>query len=49
MKNDDKNDLFLMVAEQTAEIVWLCGEVKALRRRLDKRRHVRFSRFITYV
>ena len=48
MKNDDKNDLFVMVAEQTAEIAWLCGEVKALRRRLDKRRHVRFSRFITY-
>ena len=33
-----KNDLFVMVAEQTAEIAWLCGEVKALRRRLDKRR-----------
>ena len=48
MKNDDKNELFVMVAEQTAEIAWLCGEVKALRRRLDKRRHVRFSRFITY-
>ena len=48
MKNDDNNELFVMVAEQTAEIAWLCHEVKALRRRLDKRRHVRFSRFITY-
>ena len=38
-----------MVAGQTAEIAWLCDEVKALRRRLDKRRHVRFSRFITYL
>ena len=38
-----------MVAGQTAEIAWLCGEVKALRRRLDKRRHVRFSRLITYL
>ena len=38
-----------MVAGQTAEIAWLCGEVKALRRRLDKRRHVRFCRFITYL
>ena len=44
-----KNELYLMVAGQTAEIAWLCGEVKALRRRLDKRRHVRFSRLITYL
>jgi ubiquinone biosynthesis protein UbiJ len=44
-----KNDLFVMVAQQTAEIAWLCDEVKALRRRLDKRRHVRFSRRITYL
>jgi hypothetical protein len=31
-----KNELYLMVAGQTAEIAWLCGEVKALRRRLDR-------------
>ena len=29
--------------------VCLCDEVKALRRRLDKRRRVRFSRRITYL
>ena len=44
-----KNDLFVMVAEQTAEIAWLLREVKALRRRLDRKRRVRFSRFITYL
>ena len=44
-----KNDLFVMVAEQNAEIAWLCDEVKALRRRLDRQRRVRFSRFITYL
>ena len=44
-----KNDLFVMVAQQTAEIAWLLREVKALRRRLDKRRHVRFSSLITYL
>ena len=49
MKNDDNNELFVMVAEQTAEIAWLCGEVKALRRRLDRRRRVRFNNLITYL
>ena len=44
-----KNDLFVMVAEQNAEIAWLCDEVKALRRRLDRQRRVRFSRFIAYL
>ena len=44
-----KNDLFVMVAEQTAEIAWLCDEVKALRRRLDRHRRVRFSSLITYL
>ena len=44
-----KNDLFVMVAQQTAEIAWLLREVKALRRRLDKQRRVRFSSRITYL
>jgi|TARA_B110000977_G_C10768384_1_gene373635 hypothetical protein len=44
-----KNDLFVMVAQQTAEIAWLLREVKALRRRLDRHRRVRFSSLITYL
>ena len=46
---NDKDELITMIQTQTMEIKWLIGEVKQLRKRLDKSRRVKFNRVITYL